>query len=172
MSIQIRLAEAQDLKELVEVLTYSFHSGSTLVSWFYPLVKLGISEDIRTRLQSRNPHYRCFAASLTTTHIIVGTVEISVRHRLLLAESMPYVANLAVSKEYRRQGIARQLLVKCEQIAQEWGFKQLTLHVLEDNMAAQELYFSHGYRLDRVEHTLNSWLFNQPRQLFLKKQLC
>jgi ribosomal protein S18 acetylase RimI-like enzyme len=162
----------QDLKELVEILSHSFHQSVALSSWLSPLLKLGISEDIRSRLQTKNPHYRCFVAILEIPaqgSKIVGTVEVSLRHRLLFTVSAPYIANLAVAQEYRRQGIARKLLLQCEQTAQDWGFSELSLHVLENNLAAQELYFQDGYRLDTVENSLGSWLFNQPRQFYLKK---
>jgi ribosomal protein S18 acetylase RimI-like enzyme len=172
LPVHIRPAQVQDLKELVEVLSHSFHQSAALSSWLSPLLKLGISEDIRSRLQAKNPHYRCFVAILKIPDQdskIVGTVEVSLRHRLLFKVSAPYIANLAVAKDYRRQGIARKLLLQCEKTVQEWGFSELSLHVLENNLAAQELYFQDGYRLDRVENGLGSWLFSQPRQFFLKK---
>ena len=78
---------------------------------------------------------------------------------------------MAVSSSYRRQGIAKQLLLKCEKVAEEWNCELLHLHVLEDNLAAKQLYLTNGYRSQRVENSLQSWLFKKPRRLLLEKKV-
>ncbi len=127
---------------------------------------------------------------------LVGTVEISMRSRsgtnflshqqnLVLSPSgtdvlslnpwpldnfeYVYLSNLAVDSDYRRLGIAKQLLNCCEHTALEWGFCDLYLHVLENNDTARRLYDGAGYRLQEVEWTLGSLLFKQPRKLLLRK---
>lgn len=175
-SLKIRTAQPKDLKELVEVLSRSFYTPQTTILGIQPLLRLGITEDVRGRLRSDKPNYRCLVACLTPTTFpaatgtLVGTVELALRNQMM-AKQIPYISNLAVVPEYRRQGIARQLLLRCERIALEWGFKELSLHVLENNLAAQQLYFSNGYQLQKIEHSLSSWLFKQPKRLFLAKQI-
>ncbi|MFN9261314.1 GNAT family N-acetyltransferase, partial [Microcystis sp.] len=83
----------------------------------------------------------------------------------------PYISNLAVSPDRRRAGLARRLLLKCEQIAREWGFEELSLHVLDNNLAAQSLYLSSGYRLQKTDGWLINRLFNRPQKLFLHKKI-
>jgi ribosomal protein S18 acetylase RimI-like enzyme len=174
----IRIVEAKDLKGLAEVLVDSFHPRQGLWYFFYPLFKLGIYEDLRSRLRTSSPHNKCLVASRVVESVtagrfeeVVGTVEISLRAGTTTNKRYPYISNLAVSHHYRRQGVARKLLYRCEQIAQEWGCRSILLHVLEDNYSARLLYFSCGYRFDRVECTLSSWLFKKPRRLLLRKSM-
>lgn len=175
----IRVAHTEDINELAEVLTHSFHPPKGFNAWFYPLLKLGISEDLRSKVRVKNLHEVCLVASKSVVkgkkEQIVGTVELSVRSPYLWCNSgirQLYICNLAVSHSHRRQGIAKKLLFKCEQIALEWGFKELFLHVLENNRQAKKLYFSHGYKVQRIESSLNSFFWKSPRRLFLNKQLC
>ena len=178
--LTIRPAQPRDLNRLAEILADSFHPSQGLLSWLYPLFKLGIYEDLRSRLRSESSHYICLVASMPVTAAagkgeeIVGTVEIALRSTFswsTLDSQYPYISNLAVKNSYRRQGIARQLLLKCEQIAVEWGVREISLHVLENNGRARQLYCSGGYQLRRTESSLNSWLFKQPKRLLLVKSL-
>lgn len=176
----IRTFEASDLKSLSEVLSHSFHPPQGLVYWLYPLLKLGIYEDLRSRLRSNSPQYKCLVASKLIPDLagqkeeIVGSVEIALYPSSLWStrkNPYPYISNLAVSNLYRRQGIARKLLIKCEQIAWEWGFQEISLHVLEDNYQAKQLYLTSGYQLQRIESNLACWLLQQPRRALLHKKL-
>lgn len=38
---------------------------------------------------------------------------------------MPYISNLLVDPEARRQGLARLLMARCEEQARSWGFTQV-----------------------------------------------
>jgi ribosomal protein S18 acetylase RimI-like enzyme len=107
--------------------------------------------------------------STTEEEEIVGTIEVNCRHSLGGDASSPYISNLAVSPIYRRQGIGQKLLRKCEQIALDWGCSQLSLHVLEDNHSARQLYTNSGYQVHQVELNLGRWLLGRPRRLLLKK---
>lgn len=176
----VRAAQPKDLKTMAEILTDSFHPPQGMLGWLNPVLKLGIYEDLRSRLQANSTQYLCLVASvplgdrLDLQEDIVGTVEISIRSHF--AWSIPnvtyaYVSNLAVKDNYRRQGIARKLLLSCEQAAVKWGFKHISLHVLEDNHQARQLYFSSGYQLQQIEYTLGEWLFNRSRRLLLNKEI-
>ncbi len=173
--VVVRMAQTSDIKGLAEVLIASFHPPQKRFSWLQPLFKLGIYEDLRTRFRSQSPYYCCLVAmvssgtSTESQDLIVGTVEVTLRPSLY--SPSVYLSNLAVSHDYRRQGVAKHLLQKCEQIALEWGYQSLSLHVLEDNYPAKQLYFSHGYQLQNTEFTWQSWLFKSPQRLFLRKRL-
>jgi len=103
-----------------------------------------------------------------------GTIELSLRTRPNgwgRSRQVPYISNLAVLPQARRQGLARQLLLACEAIALEWGFDCLYLHVLEDNQRARSLYQSLGYHIIRREHNFGSLFCGQAQQLLLCKSV-
>ncbi|MDX2214143.1 MAG: GNAT family N-acetyltransferase [Oculatellaceae cyanobacterium bins.114] len=187
----IRGARQQDLGTLAEVLTHSFHTKDGVLGLMYPLLRLGIYEDLRTRLRTQAPHYACIVAvkrsplteSLVKinnpavaaiTEALAGTVEIGLRAQSpwqVRSQQYLYLSNLAVGTDYRRQGVALQLLKACEGIALKWGYKDLYLHVLENNQPARQLYLKAGYQVHREESGLGTWFLGQPRQLLLRKQL-
>lgn len=199
--ILVRTVRKQDLGTLTDILASSFHRQEQ-VGWLYSLLRAGIYEDLRMRIQTRNQHYVCLVAVQQrddsemaqaaqvqrSLHLAlpavqsmaisgdrpVGTVEIAVKmpppwqspHRRYL-----YISNLAVHADYRRQGVARQLLQTCERVAIDWGFQDLYLHVMENNSQARRLYMRAGYRLMRVESSITSVLLGRPQQLFMHKSL-
>ena len=180
-AISIRSARLEDVKSVASILTDSFHPPRGLMFWMHPLLKLGVCEDLRGRLRSNLSNYNCLVASACIANsqveenLIVGTVELSIRSSYSsfsnLVSSYPYIANLAVDCAYRRQGVARKLLVKCEEIARKWGFKELSLHVLDNNERAKKLYLSIGYELIKVESGFGSCIFNTPKRLLLSKKI-
>ena len=176
----IRAAKVKDLTNLAEILTDSFHSRNGIGGWFYPLLRLGIYEDLRTRLQSNSARYICLVAVEPVTirpsdvDLLTGTVEMSLRSSYpwpLGTTQYPYISNLAVRAQFRRQGVAQLLLLTCERKALDWGFPEVYLHVLENNYQARRLYFKLGYRLHQVDSNWSSWLLGQPRRLLLRKRL-
>lgn len=56
-----------------------------------------------------------------------------------------YIANVAVAKAFRRQGVARALLRAAEEIAREENLEFLSLEVRVSNLPARSLYESEGY---------------------------
>lgn len=141
-------------------------------------MRLGIYEDLRTRIRSGEKHYIClvaFSGSGREEELLLGTVEMGVRSLapswMMESFEYAYLSNLAVSTKYRRQGIAEQLLSACDEIAIKWGFNDLYLHVLDNNYPAKNLYQKAGYRLQDTEWTWGSLLFGKPRKLFMRKPL-
>lgn len=57
-----------------------------------------------------------------------------------------YINNIAVAKEYRRQGIAERLLSALNKKAEKQGLQFLSLEVRESNEAAIKLYEKCGYK--------------------------
>lgn len=175
--IIVRTAQLSDVKGAADVLTLSFHPTPKFLAWLYPILRLGVYEDLRSRLRSSSPNYKCLVAcrkSMISTiekEEIIGTVEISLRSSWFFGHHTAYISNLAVSPTSRRQGVAEKLLCKCEQIATEWGFEEIFLHVLEDNEPARQLYLKNGYELQRIDSSLGNWLFGSPRRLLLNKEL-
>ncbi|TMQ70594.1 MAG: tRNA (adenosine(37)-N6)-threonylcarbamoyltransferase complex dimerization subunit type 1 TsaB [Candidatus Eisenbacteria bacterium] len=58
-----------------------------------------------------------------------------------------HLANLAVTPDQRRRGVARALLADLFEEAGRRGVESLTLEVRASNFEAQGLYFAHGFRL-------------------------
>lgn len=175
--MEIRAATSADLTGIAQIIAESFHSQTGFWGWAFPLFRLGIYEDLRYRLISPSPHHACLVAIDATPekgNQIVGTVELNVRFSdswAYVQKTFPYLSNLAVNPQYRRYGVASSLLMRCEQLSQEWGFQDIYLHVLEKNYPARQLYFKQGYRVHQVESDWNTVLFNQSRQIFLHKRL-
>lgn len=177
--LSIRNATINDINELGDILTQSFHNPIGITLYLYPVIKLGICKDLRTRFRSSNPNYISLVAIKSSNQSskkqekIVGTVEISLRHiwGTNLGKKHPYISNLAVNPSFRRQGIASELLLKCEQIAYSWGYDTINLHVLENNNQAQQLYLENGYQIKQIESSFWNWFRRKPRRLFLQKSL-
>ncbi len=168
-SFTVRPAQAQDVGNVAQILAESFHQRRGIMQWLFPLLRLGIYEDLRQRLRSSPPYYSCLVAA-TDTNELAGTIEVTVRS-FWQKPQYPYISNLAVKKMYRRQGAALQLLSSCERLVLLWGFEDMYLHVLENNYEAQRLYSTAGYRVAGVEHHWWDWLLGQPKRLFLHKHL-
>jgi ribosomal protein S18 acetylase RimI-like enzyme len=174
---QIRAATSTDLTGISQIIAESFHSQRGFWGWAFPLLRLGIYEDFRNRLSSPAPHHICLVAidtTITGANNLVGTVELGLRFHESWkkdGKSFPYLSNLAVDQKYRRNGVASKLLLNCEKFSQEWGFKELYLHVLEDNHQARQLYFKLGYRMHKVESNWNFFFLQHSRQILLRKHL-
>ena len=92
----------------------------------------------------------------------------------------PLMSNLAVSRQYRRKGIAEKLVKEAERVARkEWGYDTVFLYVEERNIPAVRLYQKLGYRkiwIDGDATTLlpkpDGKLSNEPTTIVcMKKRL-
>ncbi|AFY53163.1 acetyltransferase [Rivularia sp. PCC 7116] len=176
---QIRICTVSDLTSIAQIIAESFHSRDGIWGWAFPLLRLGIYEDLKHRLATSAPHHVCLVAVDTSTKAsldLVATVELSVRlgdawTYAGTRKSYAYLSNLAVHPQYRRQGAARALLTSCEKVASDWGFQDLYLHVLENNHQARQLYFKLGYRMHQIDSNWNTFFFRRSRQILLYKHL-
>ncbi len=71
-----------------------------------------------------------------------------------------YITNVAVRPEYRRQGVASQLLEVFARFAQGRELAFLSLEVRASNAAARALYAKHGY----VQAGLRKNYYEHPRE--------
>ncbi|MEO1404241.1 MAG: GNAT family N-acetyltransferase [Cyanobacteria bacterium J06635_1] len=156
MSYRIRVANLADVPQLTTVLMASFYPPNRLNRWFYSLMRIGIHEDLKLRLGNRSLQYCCLAVVPPITEPspcnLIGTAEISLRSVSIwqpFQPRRPYLANLAVHPDHRRQGIGRHLLLTGENIVRDWGFQSLSLHVAVNNRAAYRLYTELGYQPER-----------------------
>lgn len=178
-STLVRLANLNEVNQIGDVLTLSFNNFNDLTLWIYPFIKLSVCEDLRNRLKKSDPDHFCVVAVNQTlpekenSTQIIGTVELSFRteYGWKGKRKYAYIANLAVSKNYRRQGIGSQLLSKCEKIAKDQGFNELYLHVLASNQNGQQLYSQNDYTLRETETDLYSLFVPSKRRLLLAKSI-
>ncbi len=174
-----RQATLDDVEGIAEVLTLGFNNFNDLTFWLYPLIKIGVCQDLRKRLQNDEQKNICLIAiniiqrGNKVEQEVLGTVELSFRERYhwQKKEKYAYIANLAVSENHRRQGIASELLFRCQQIAQEKNYGHLYLHVLASNHDAQQLYINNGYTIQEVETDLFSLFVPSQRRLLMTKSL-
>jgi len=168
--IMIRVAQKKDVFELANTIIACFYDFPPMLNWVNPILKLTLSEDLRYRLKKSSTLYCCFVA--TTKSEIVGAIEVSLQKPWWsVTTQFPYISNLAVKNIYRRQGIAKRLLIQCEQISRNWGYQEIRLHVLSDNHAAQKLYLGLGYKFISEEMTWYCWLPHYSSRLLMKKEL-
>lgn len=187
LKLTVTPATIEDTKAVSTVLTQSFYNFPDFISWVYPFLRFTINEDLRHRLRSHSPLYRCFVAKLVRTSncdrnlltpsssdlMIVGTAEIALRSLSLWSTNLqyPYISNLAVHRDFRRLGVGSQLLNRCEQIALEWGYQETRLHVLDNNDSAKQLYCNNGYQISQIEANWGNLWFDYSPRLLLKKQI-
>ena len=201
--IRVRTARSEDIPRIVTLLLASFYPHLNTTHWFYWLMRIGIREDIRTRLRTNSDRYACLVAvghdsrtypskntEQTTVQArqpspvssapivgnipIVGTVEISLRPCetwRFFPPQRAYLSNLAIDPTYRRKGTAKQLLHTCENVAIQWGFHRIYLHVMANNKAAQALYEQAGYEPCEVSNPILASLGISPERLLLSKRL-
>jgi ribosomal protein S18 acetylase RimI-like enzyme len=179
LKLTIDPAVIEDTKEISTILAQSFYNFPDFVHWVYPLLRFTINEDLRYRLRSTSPHYRCLVAKITTSinqsldeSVIVGTIEIALRSALWsTVPQYPYISNLAVAQKYRRLGVGSQLLAACEQTALDWGYQETRLHVLDRNQSAKQLYCQNGYQISQIEPNWGNLWFDYSPRLLLKKMI-
>ncbi|MEM7757300.1 MAG: GNAT family N-acetyltransferase [Cyanobacteria bacterium P01_A01_bin.40] len=182
--LTIHPATAEDTRAISAVLVQGFYSFPDFANWIYPVLQFTINEDLRYRLRSQSPVYNCFVAKLSQLNpqslsaddselIVVGTIEVALRSLSLWSSNpqYPYISNLAVAPDFRRLGIGRQLLAKCEQTALDWGYQETRLHVLDSNIPAKQLYGENGYQISQIEANWGNLWFNYSPRLLLRKQI-
>jgi ribosomal protein S18 acetylase RimI-like enzyme len=182
--IEVRAVCEDEIHCVADIITRSFHFDRGWMAWFTPLFRLGIAEDLRHRLRPRGassnysqiPQQVCSIAVYTERGQtqVVGTIEVGVRtaeryrqnpHRYV------YISNLAVSRDFRRRGVAQELLINCEHLTKYWGYTELHLHVMGNNERGRNLYQKLGYEIVSSEFVWSIIPWHRPERLFLRKQL-
>jgi ribosomal protein S18 acetylase RimI-like enzyme len=178
--LEIRVVREEEIHCVAEIITRSFHFDRGWMAWFTPLFKLGIAEDLRNRIRPRvaissyqKPQQQVCSVAIDRDQV-VGTVEVGVRtadrHRPSNYRYV-YLSNLAVSRDFRRRGVAQELIKRCELLTIDWGFTEIHLHVMGDNDRGRNLYRKLGYELVATEFVWSIIPWHRPERLFLRKQL-
>jgi ribosomal protein S18 acetylase RimI-like enzyme len=86
--------------------------------------------------------------------------------------SEAYIERLVVSPDFRRQGMARRLLLAAEDLARDAGKASVGLHVSGNNLAALRLYEGEGYEeVSRQRSLLTGYFLNIKDWLYLQKRV-
>jgi ribosomal protein S18 acetylase RimI-like enzyme len=182
--IEIRPVREDEIHRVADIITRSFHFDRGWMAWFTPLFRLGIAEDLRNRLRTRvptssynkPPQQVCSIALYIDREQchVAGTVEVGVRTTERYRQNQHryvYLSNLAVSRDFRRRGLAQELIRSCEQQTIDWGYTELHLHVMGDNERGRKLYQKLGYETVSSEFVWSIIPWHRPERLFLRKQL-
>jgi len=112
-------------------------------------------ERLREDAVGKSPRYEAYLAK--TGGAAIGYITFYFTYSTFLARPTLYLEDIFVKKEYRGQGIGRQMVTFCRQIAQERGCGRMEWMVLDWNESAIRFYEKSGaqrlgwyvYRIDR-----------------------
>ncbi len=115
--------------------------------------------------------WRIFTRNLGFPRAVWATTLLSYP-RYSSTSSEAYIERLVVSPGFRRQGMARRLLVAAEDFARDAGKTTVGLHVSGNNLPALRLYENEGYEEVSRQHSyLTGYFLNIRDWLYLKKEL-
>jgi ribosomal protein S18 acetylase RimI-like enzyme len=102
------------------------------------------------RLQQNFPYndekHSMFVASCRSSQKIVAFVDIDARPGKRLQDPpRPYLSDLSVDPDWRRNGIASHLIEECERLAVRMGKNELYIRVERNNTPAIYMYQGLGY---------------------------
>mmetsp|Transcript_4163 Transcript_4163/g.6166 ORF Transcript_4163/g.6166 Transcript_4163/m.6166 type:complete len:265 (-) Transcript_4163:2053-2847(-) len=170
----IRKAIFADLGSISEILTYGFyHQKTNFITYQLEKLTLFLSLEStfskqQTLSQQEKMHSIMLVACKTTDGRVIGVCEVDnspplpkrkSRNYFEMVEEFqqaekdqleprPYMFNLAVHKDSRRQGIATALVRKCEDIAvTQWKAQKLHLKVREESKMTKAWYENLGYKV-------------------------
>jgi ribosomal protein S18 acetylase RimI-like enzyme len=172
----VRPLHSADVAKAADIISDSFQIGMAFGRWLQPLFKIGIYEDLRNRLAVPAPEQAvCLVATVDSAPTdVLGTIEISARSPLYnpkVTKRYVYISNLAVDYDYRRLGIGRELVKQCEAIAKKWGFTDIYLHVMANNLAGKRLYLGLGFEILSSDQPWQLFPWHRAERLFLRKRL-
>lgn len=173
-NVVIRKAQWEDLGAASRLLVTEFYGKSC---WF-PAQCLSELNRLQTNFHFDPHKHLMLVATDPLEKAIIGFVDIDAREAPLAKRSefppRPYLSDLAVQRNRRRQGIGSSLVSECERVCQAWGCSHIYLKVQAQNPAGLGLYERLGYHQARpvddkdqmlLSKTLSvSQLFQQPLQ--------
>jgi ribosomal-protein-alanine N-acetyltransferase len=123
MSLVLRKMMVEDVPAV-----HAIDVGSFTLPWPERSLRFEVSD---------NPAARCWVAELEGQ--VVGMLV------LWLIVDEAHIATLAIQPDYRRQGLAKRLLVEALRAAYQEGARQALLEVRAGNEAAQAMYCTFGF---------------------------
>jgi len=138
----IRPAKFGEMGQVSNIIVSSFYKASPLIR---PYLYLNELQRLQSNFPYSDPKHYVFVASIGKA--IVGFVDVDGRPSTMAkAPPRPYLSDLAVDPKYRRRGIAKALIQKCEDVVQDFmKSKELYLRVERDNQPGLSMYDGLGY---------------------------
>lgn len=154
--VYIRNATQKDLKSASKILTDAFFSFNVFTT---PFERLNTFLSLQDTLPETNNQYYMLVAcqrhpsQSKDKESVLGICEVDDRKTYNANPApRPYICNLAIDSERRRQGIGNAFIKICEHKAQhEWQKDFLYLRVRRKNIVALEMYYRLGYVLEEIE---------------------
>ena len=167
----------RSLRVMEKWVTLEHASGgvTSLVTEGYSSAELAASVGVRTAPSREDVLARGLWRSLTRNlglpRAVWATTLLSYP-RYSYTASEAYVERLVVAPAYRRQGIARRLLLSAEELARDAGKKTVGLHVSGNNLSALRLYEAEGYKeVGRQRSMLTAYFLDIRDWLYMQKEL-
>ncbi len=152
LSMSFRKAAKRDVPQLASLYASTFAQwidGNTAPAYMDSMVE--------------DPHFDFTVAEDRPGHIAGFIVS---NHILLETHAFVNVDVMAVDTAFRRHGLGKALMDKCEESANQAGARMMTLQVVEYNEPAKKLYESLGYNV--IERTENYYLDHSAALQMLK----
>jgi len=131
------------LGEATNMLVKAFYPPSPIMKFFHQLKEL---DRLQSNFPYSDPNHSMYVAVSKKSKEVLGFVDIDFREsKRRYTPPRPYLSDLVVGEKWRRKGIARDLILKCERKALELNKKSLFLRVETSNDKALNMYFSLGY---------------------------
>ena len=140
--IVIRNCEYNELNKVSEIIMNSFYEKGIGMKGLFKIAELN-------RLQNNYPYvdldlHQMIVATTTNTAqetVVVGFCDVDARPcKTKQILPRPYLSDLAVDPNYRRRGIAKALVLHCEEFVQSIPRSDLWIRVQESNEAAISMY--------------------------------
>ncbi|MCX5961776.1 MAG: GNAT family N-acetyltransferase [Cyanobacteria bacterium] len=170
--VTVRSAQILDITGMSKVLVQGFNLVP--YAWMHPIAQAGIQADLKVRMDRKNSYHAFVAVDPTgDPSAIVGSVEVTLQKPNLSCQptSYAYLSSLTVACNYRRLGVAQQLIQACERQIGLWNQSDLYLHVLAENVAARRLYLQLGYGIHWKIRSWNPSLWHFEEQMMLHRHV-
>lgn len=138
-----------DLSEAARVLADGFYSEQNPASRWWEKMQTQLSLESNLPNNFLNAPHEMWVACENESGRVISFCEVDNRPPKKTGpnstEVRPYMCNLAVDIKWRKQGIAKDMIQRCEDSVKKWEEKTLYLKVREKNDAAVSLYEKMGY---------------------------
>lgn len=187
----IQALRKEHMKATEELLVDSFAELMGGLLTYRPLLSLTVKQYVRERRAALpqavtlvglyapaedNPSMGLMDDRWSGNWIVAGTVELSfcvTGHPYLPnpppPPNAPYICNMAVSRDYRRRGLGRQMLKAAEDLAMTKGYQDMYLHCRIVDTAPLNMYKEAGYQVVATDSLLSVLTFQRRRYLMRKR---
>ena len=143
---------SSELSAVANIIMDSFYDSNTSWRRLYQLAELN-------RLQNNFPYVETDIHQMLVAmanNRVVGFVDIDARPCKTTPKlPRPYLSDLCIDPEYRRQGLAQTLVLECESFIQSIPREELFIRVEESNEAAVAMYQKLGYGVQSKDEDKN-----------------